>query len=590
MDKFHKNEIRWKDFGYSYGIVTSRNKIVNSIVGVRLKEGIMARKMLSFILVLTMIMSMNIVSFAAEDGTEITIVHTNDTHARIDEGKYAGMGFAKIATKVEELRSENPNLLLLDAGDTFHGQTIATLVEGESVVTIMNAMGYDAMAAGNHDFNYGQDRLIELGAMTNFPVMGGNVKNADGQPILDEYIIKEVDGVKVGIFGLSTPETTFKTHPLNVVGLTFEDPAIQAQKMVDMLEGQVDVIVALGHLGVDVSSTYTSEAVINSVDGIDLFIDGHSHTALEGGKMVGQTLLVQTGEYDKNLGIVKLVVKDGAVDLTASLFSKDAAAEITPNAAVVAVIDEVITSVKVGSSSVVLDGERGQVRAGETNLGNMIADAMLDVTGADIAFTNGGGIRASINPGDVTKGDVITVLPFGNYVITKEIKGSDILAALEHGIDSYPETKGAFPHVAGMKVEFDPNQPAGSRVVKVMVGTKMLDANAMYTFATNDFLAYGGDGYKMFADDSIVGEFDGLDEVLIDYMAKVDPATVKVEGRMMAREMMKAEDMSYTVMADDMLWKIAKKYNMTYKELAEYNKLKDANMIYTGQVLMIPSK
>jgi 2',3'-cyclic-nucleotide 2'-phosphodiesterase (5'-nucleotidase family) len=554
----------------------------------------MSRKLLSFILVLAMVMSMNVVAFAAEDGTEITIVHTNDTHSRIDEGKYAGMGFAKIATKVEELRAENPNLLLLDAGDTFHGQTIATLVEGESIVKIMNAMGYDAMSAGNHDFNYGQDRLLELAEMTDFPVMGGNVKKG-GEALLDEYIIKEVDGVKVGIFGLSTPETTYKTHPLNVVGLTFEDPAVQAQKMVDMLEGQVDVIVALGHLGVDESSTYTSEAVINSVDGIDLFIDGHSHTALEGGKMVGDTLLVQTGEYDKNLGIVKLVVKDGVVTATASLFTKDEAAEVTPNAAVVAVIDEVktanevITSVKVGATSVTLDGERGQVRAGETNLGNLIADAMIDVTGADIAFTNGGGIRASINPGDVTKGDIITVLPFGNYVVTKEMSGADIVAALEHGIDSYPETKGAFPHVAGMKVEFDPNQPAGSRVVKVMVGSKELDPNAMYTFATNDFLAFGGDGYEMFADDAIVGEFDGLDEVLIEYMAKVDPATVKVEGRMMAHEM-KSTDVTYTVMANDVLWKIAKKYDVTYQELAEYNKLKNANMIYPGQVLMIPSK
>lgn len=555
----------------------------------------MAKRLLSFVLVLTLIMSMNVVAFAAEDGTEITIVHTNDTHSRIDEGKYAGMGFAKIATKVEELRAENPNLLLLDAGDTFHGQTIATLVEGESIVKIMNAMGYDAMAAGNHDFNYGQERLLELAEMANFPVMGGNVMKGDMPLLKDEYLIKEFDGVKVGIFGLSTPETTYKTHPLNVIGLDFQDPAIQAQEMVDMLKDQVDVVVCLGHLGVDESSTYTSEAVIKAVDGIDLFIDGHSHTALEGGKMINDTLLVQTGEYDKNLGIVKLMVKDGMVTLNASLFSKDAAADVTPDPAIVAVIEEVkasnevITAVKVGNTSVVLDGERAQVRAGETNLGNLIADAMIDVTGADIAFTNGGGIRASINPGDVTKGDVITVLPFGNYVVTKKLSGADILAALEHGIDSYPETKGAFPHVAGMKVEFDPNQPAGSRVVKVMVGTKMLDPNAMYTFATNDFLAFGGDGYKMFADDAIVGEFDGLDEVLIDYMAKVDPATVMVEGRMMAHEMMKS-DMTYTVVADDMLWKIAKMYNMTYQELAEYNKLKDANMIYVGQELMIPAK
>jgi len=556
----------------------------------------MAKKLLSIILVLTLLMSMNVVAFAAEDGTEITIVHTNDTHARIDEGKYAGMGFAKIATKVEDLRAENPNLLLLDAGDTFHGQTIATLVEGESIVTIMNSMGYDAMAAGNHDFNYGQERLLELQTMTDFPIMGGNVKDAEGNSILEEYIIKEIDGVKVGIFGLSSPETAYKTHPLNVKGLTFENPSIQAQKMVDMLEDQVDVVVAITHLGIDESSTYTSKKVAEEVKGIDVIVDGHSHSDLDNGLVVGDTLIVQTGEYDKNLGIVKLMVNDGQVTATASLLSKDEAAEIVPNAALVAEIDaikaanEVITSVKVGQTSVKLDGERGQVRAGETNLGNLIADAMLDATGADIAFTNGGGIRASIESGEVTKGDVITVLPFGNYVVTKDIKGSEILAALELGIDSYPETKGAFPHVGGMKVEFDPNQPAGSRVVKVMVGSKELDPNAMYTFATNDFLAAGGDGYKLFADDAIKGEFDGLDEILIDYMAKVDPATVKVEGRMVAHEMIKVEDMTYTVVANDVLWKIAKKYNMTYQELAEYNNLKDADMISVGQVLLIPAK
>lgn len=568
----------------------------------------MAKKLLSFILILTMVLSMNAVGFAAGDGTEITIVHTNDTHSRIDEGRYDGMGFAKIATKVDQLRAENPNLLLLDAGDAFHGQTIATLVEGESIVRIMNTMGYDAMTAGNHDFNYGQERLLELQDMADFPIMGGNVKTESGDPLLDEYVIKEFDGVKVGIFGLSTPETSYKTHPLNVVGLTFEDPAIQAQKMVDMLEGQVDVIIALVHLGLDESSTYTSEYVASKVDGIDLMVDGHSHTVLESGKMVGDTLIVQTGEYDKNLGIVKMTVMDGKIMLDASLFTKEEAADLALDSAVAAVIEEVkadnevITAVKVGHTTVKLDGEREQVRAGETNLGNMITDAMLDVTGADVALTNGGGIRASIPPGDITKGDVITVLPFGNYVVTKEIKGSDLLAALEHGIDAYPETKGAFPHIGGMHVTFDPSLPPGSRVVQVVVGTEYLDLDKTYTLATNDFLAYGGDDYLMFADDMIIGEYDALDEVLIDYMSRVDPV-LAVDSRLRAvdtsadeeveadmEEAVSTEATTYTVIAGDYLAKIAKMYNMTYQELAEYNNLEDPNLILPGQVLMIPSK
>src|SRR6056297_3921291 len=245
----------------------------------------------------------------ATEEVMVSIVHTNDTHARVEAGKYDGMGLDKVATIVNNVKAVNPNTLVLDAGDALHGQTIATLVEGESIIKIFNEIGYDAMTAGNHDFNYGKERLLELAQMANFPILGANVYSDNYENFLPEYVIKEVGGVKVGIFGLATPETKFKSHPKNTEGLEFFDSVIIAKLMVAELENKADVIVALSHLGLDESSTERSDLVAEYVDGIDLIVDGHSHTVLEEGMMVGDTMIVQAGEYDKFLGVVDMVVQ-----------------------------------------------------------------------------------------------------------------------------------------------------------------------------------------------------------------------------------------------------------------------------------------
>lgn len=471
----------------------------------------------------------------AVDYAELTIYHMNDTHSRVEEGKYAGMGMAKLSSYVSAARAEGGNILFLDAGDTFHGQTIATLVEGESIARITNAMGVDAMTAGNHDFNYGQERLLELDGMTDYPVLGANVLK-DGEPLLTEYVIKEIDGMKVGIFGLSTPETAYKTHPNNVKGIVFEDPVVTAERIVAELRPQVNVLIALAHLGLEGDDT--SVKVAEQVEGIDLIVDGHSHDTLENGKMVNGTLIVQAGSYDKNLGKVMITVTDSAVsDLSAELITKEMAADAEEDPAVLAVVDEVkadieaVTSVVIGESDRYLDGERGNVRTGETNLGNLITEAMLDVTGADVVVTNGGGIRDSIGEGDITVGDIVTVLPFGNYVVTKEISGADLLTALEHGLSVYPEANGGFPHIAGMEVVFNPAAEAGSRIVSLTIGGTPVDEAATYVMATNDFMAAGGDNYTMFADDAILGEFDGLDEIVIDYIKAKGMEGAEITGR-----------------------------------------------------------
>src|SRR6056297_318942 len=469
----------------------------------------------------------------------ISIVHTNDTHGRIVEDGYAGnIGFAKIATLIENKRAENPNTLVLDAGDALHGQTIAQLNEGESVVKIFNEIGYDAMTAGNHDFNYGKERLLELSEMAEFPILAANIYADSYENFLPEYVIKEVGGVKVGIFGLATPETKFKSHPKNTEGLEFFDSVIIAKLMVAELKNQVDVVVALSHLGMDQSSTERSDLIAEYVDGIDLIVDGHSHTVLEEGMMVGDTMIVQAGEYDKFLGVVDMVVEGSNVkSITPSLIPQEEGIAVEPHSGVTEIIEEVqeennlITEEVVVSSDIKLEGSREFVRTGETNLGNLITDAMVDFTGADLALTNGGGIRASIEAGEITVGDVITVLPFGNYVVTIDVTGAELLEALEHGYSAYPESLGAFPHISGMNVVIDPSQEVGSRVVEVMVKGEELDMEASYSLATNDFLAAGGDGYAMFGDNELSALYPGLDEILIEYIREYGTEGSSVEGR-----------------------------------------------------------
>jgi 2',3'-cyclic-nucleotide 2'-phosphodiesterase (5'-nucleotidase family) len=485
------------------------------------------KKMLSLLCVTILVVSAFVGCSKEPKRTEpvdLTILHINDTHSRVEEGAYAGMGLARIATYVEEFRKSENNVLLLDGGDTFHGQTFSTLLEGESIVMIMNEMKFDAMAPGNHDFNYGVERLHEIDESTNFPILAANVKEQGENSFLANKIF-EMDGIKVGVFGLATPETAYKTHPDNVKGVEFENPVEVAKEQVNELKDQVDIIVAITHIGLDEASQFTSKKLAEEVDGIDVIVDAHSHTPLKKGMVVNGTLIAQTGEYAKNLGIITIHIPvEGEIEKSAALISKEDSMDIPENKAILDIISEIkadidkVTSVVVAQSDKNLNGEREFVRTGETNLANLITASMIEETGADVAITNGGGIRSSIRVGDVTKGDIITVLPFGNYVVTKKVKGQDILDAIEHGLSAYPEPEGSFPQIGGMTVVFDSAKPAGDRVVEIKIGDEILDLNKDYILATNDFMAAGGDDYTMFADDAIYNEYQGLDEILIKYM------------------------------------------------------------------------
>jgi 5'-nucleotidase / UDP-sugar diphosphatase len=536
---------------------------------------------------------------SVEKTTKIVLLHTNDSHSRVFEGKYAGMGFAKLSTLVKQHEAENVNTLLLDAGDTFHGQTFATLTKGESIAKVLNAVGYDGLAAGNHDFNYGYERLLQLSTIVNFPVLSANVVYEEtGELVLPPYMIKEMDGIKLGIFGLSTPETHYKTHPNNIKGLKFTDPVAASKKMVAELKAlNVDAIIAVSHLGTDASSTDTSIKVAEGAEGIDLIIDGHSHTTENVG--VSGTLIVSAGEYLKNLGVVELEFKGKElVSKQAHLITKDEVADIEPDAKVQAVISEIEASQKeilsevVGSTSIVLDGERDTVRKSESNLGNLIADAMIEITGADFALTNGGGIRASIDVGEITKEEVITVLPFGNYVQTKAITGSDIKAALENGASGYPANHGAFAHVSGLSYAIDGEKLAGERVHSIMINGNPLEMDKIYTMATNDFLAAGGDNYKMFKDLKHTGDYPALDEALISYIKAQGTIAPEQEARItfakIQEESVTVEYSSYVIKSGDTLSKLAVTFGTTWKELAEINNVKNANIIFTGDTIKVP--
>ena len=531
---------------------------------------------------------------------EFKIMHVNDTHGRVDAGKYDGMGLARVSTIVKQTRAEDPNVLFLDAGDTIHGTVFASLTKGESVIRVMNEMGYDAMTTGNHDYNYGLDRIEKLQNTMNFPVLVSNLTYKDtGEKAFKPYTIKILpNGVRIGIFGLATPETAYKTNPTNVEAVTFNDPIAAAKESVTALKAQgVNYIIALSHLGIDEDSIYTSIKIAQEVDGIDLIVDGHSHTTLEEGMWVKETLIVQSGFYDKNLGEVTVKLnKDGSKEETAKLFTKKYAMEnIKKDPAITAIVDEVnkenekITSVVVGETPVILDGERNDVRAGETNLGDMITEAVLAKTGAEGVITNGGGIRASIQKGTITRGDIISVLPFGNYVIVKEISGQDLKDAIENGIQSYPDTRGAFPHVAGFTFKFDPMNEVGNKVYDITFNDgEKLDLARTYKVATNDFMAVGGDKYTSLKGKKTVNEYEGLEEILGEYIKNNGITHTIVDGRVFAGEKVKKR-LTYTIQPKDTLRKISKKVGIDIDILLKENKnIINPNIIFIGEKLVLP--
>lgn len=484
------------------------------------------------VLVLVAMLSVSLPLWAAE----IIILHTNDVHSRVEShGADQIGGRVRAATLVNEIREMygSEKVLLLDVGDAIHGMNIDNLFGGLPSIEIMNAMGYDAFTLGNHEFNYGQQVLLERVADAKFKTVAANVTKQDGSLFAGySALIKGVNGVKVGIIGFSPEDTPIVTHPKNVQGLVFLDPIAIAKQVVEVVRPEVDVLIALSHLGFE-KDVELAEAVPE----FDLIVGGHSHTELETAYEVNGVLIVQAHEYANNLGFVYLEV-EGKEIVAQESFLIPVTADVEKNAKVQGIIDywndqlqERLGTV-IGTSAISWNGERASVRTQETNLGNLVADVIRDAAGSDIAVTNGGGIRASIQAGDIRVADVYNTLPFDNSLVVVEMMGMDILEALEHSARLLPEQNGAFLQVSGITFEVDQNALPGGRIINAKVGENRLATGGYYTVATNDFLAAGGDGYVTFLNATLVAETGiMLRDVVVDYIVEQGKVVEPEAGR-----------------------------------------------------------
>jgi len=439
-------------------------------------------------------------SFVQAAPTDIRILYVNDFHgfaeAYVPIGSKEPLGgIAYLAAKVNELRKEKP-VLLLAAGDMIQGNNWTNLFLGASVIELMNAMRFDAMVVGNHEFDFGQEVLKKGIGEAQFPVLGANVI---GLPVLKPYMLREIAGVRVAVLGVTTEEAAIYTHPRNVTGLQFLSPVDAATKYIPKLRERADLIIVLSHIG------YAADrSLAEKTKGIDVIVGGHSQTRVAKPAVVNGTIIVQAWEHGKALGVLDLTVEGGRIthfegrleDIQPKKGEEDPAV-----VAIVAKYREKLDSVlkeRVGETGVDLDGEN--VRTRETNLGNLVADIMREASGADGAIINGGGIRTSIRKGEIRVGNIYSALPFNNYIVAVKLTGKQIWEALEHGVSEVEEKAGRFPQISGIAFKYSPGAQKGSRVKEVWIGNNPVDLEKEYVVATNDFLAAGGDGYKAFGD------------------------------------------------------------------------------------------
>ena len=521
------------------------------------------RKFLSVLLAMAMVFSLSMTCFATEDTAatkepeimteeatmagKTVILHTNDVHGAVN-------GYACIAALKADYEAKGAEVILVDAGDFSQGTTYVSVTKGADAVTMMNAAGYDVVTLGNHEFDYGYAQLKENMSKAKFKVVCADVFNENGTPIFDaNYTYTTKSGVKVGFFGMETPETQTKANPALIKGLTFATGDAFTKAAADQVAAlkDADVVICLAHLGIDAESApYRSTDLYAAVKGIDFIIDGHSHTVMTKGEK-GEPIQ-STGTAFANIGVIVIDNATKKIESN-SLFEikEDTAKDATVAAAAKTIVDRVDAEYDVvfAKSEVTLNGAKAPNgnRDSETNNGDLITDAMLWkvmqnkeglTVDADhvVAITNGGGIRAAIEPGDVTKKDINTVLPFGNTVVTIYITGEELLEVLEASTYSLPV--GGFPQVAGINytistaVAYDANAetyPASTyygpksinRVTINSINGKEFKADDTYAVVTNDFSAAGGDTYYAFK--AATAKFDTgipLDEAVMEYVTK----------------------------------------------------------------------
>ena len=491
----------------------------------------------------------------------LTILHTNDFHDRFEPiSKYDGPcsaedntagecfgGSGRLMTAITEARERAGNSILVDGGDQFQGTLFYTQYKGALAAEMMNQMGYDAMTVGNHEFDDGPEVLRGFMDALEFPVLMSNA-DVTAEPLLADKLAKstviEKGGEQIGLIGL-TPQDT---HELASPGdnITFSDPVAAVQGEVDLLIARgVNKIIVLSHSGYSVDQKVAAETT-----GVDVIVGGHTNTLLSNtdGRaegpyptMVGETAIVQAYAYGKFLGELNVTFDDEGNITKAEgepLIMDAAVTEDQPTVDRIAEAAKPLEEIRnrvVAETAEAIDGERGNCRAQECSMGNLVADAMLDRVkdqGIDIAISNAGGLRASIDAGEVTMGEVLTVLPFQNTLSTFQISGATLIEALENGVSQLEDGAGRFPQVAGMSYTFDPKAEPGSRISDVMVAGAPIDPEKTYGAVSNNYVRNGGDGYAMFKDAENAYDFGpDLVDVTAEYLAKNGSYKPYTDGR-----------------------------------------------------------
>jgi 5'-nucleotidase/UDP-sugar diphosphatase len=510
---------------------------------------------------LTSVAALGLMASMASAEYKLTILHTNDFHARFEpiskydgpcssddngEGKCFG-GSGRLVTAIADARARTNNSILVDGGDQFQGTLFYTYYKGALAAEMMNKMGYDAMTVGNHEFDDGPEVLKGFMDAVNFPVLMSNA-DVSGEPLLADKLAKstviERGGEKLGLIGLTPQDTDELASPgPNII---FTDPVQAVQGEVDRLTAEgVNKIILLSHSGFAVDQRVAAETT-----GVDVIVGGHSNTLLsntneraEGAypTMVGNTAIVQAYAFGKFLGELNVVFNDAGEISSATGEPLVMDAAVAEDATTVARVAEAAAPLEAIRSKVVaqtnepIGGDRAVCRAMECTMGNLIADAMLARVadqGIQIAIQNSGGIRASIDAGEVTMGEVLTVLPFQNTLSTFQVTGATMIAALENGVSQIEEGAGRFPQVSGMSYVVDASQPAGSRISDVMVDGSAIEMDTVYGVVSNNYVRNGGDGYKMFRDAENAYDFGpDLADVTAEYLAANAPYKPFTDGR-----------------------------------------------------------
>ncbi len=479
--------------------------------------------------------------FGAHASETLTILHVNDVHGRIfpyidkavDPGKPVS-GAAYLAAMIERERARNPHMtILLSAGDMFQGTPVSNLFHGRPVLEIMNKIGFDAMALGNHEFDWGQEVLADIIRGSSFPVISANIvdKNGKAIPGVKPYVLITKKGIHVAVIGLTTPDTAHMTNPKNLDGYTIPEPETILPGLLKEVRGKgAQVVVLLTHLGVE-----ADRKLAGAVKGIDVIVGGHSHTALIDPVLVGHTIIVQAGHNGLYLGVLDLVIdeKTGRIERATEkneLKLVSAGPDDPFDKTVEHIAERYGEQIKDKFQQVVGETRVDLVSRhdGESTIGDVVTDAMRESTGTEIAICNSGGIRADLPIGKITMEQAFEVLPFDDVIVTMDLRGSDLLDLFEKSVG--PGDKGML-QVSGVRIVYDPGRPGQARVVAVFVGGAPLSGAKTYRISTIDFLAEGGDRFTPFARGTNVTYGKDLRAVFLEYLKRHSPLSAPVEGR-----------------------------------------------------------